>query len=55
MTIDEIRAKLKIALNEKRFNHSIGVVQSAVALARHYGADTGKAALAALLHDCAKN
>lgn len=55
MTIDEIRAKLKIALTEKRFNHSIGVMQSAVELARHYGADVGKTALAALLHDCAKN
>lgn len=55
MTIDEIRAKLKIALTEKRFNHSLGVMQSAVELARHYGADVHKTAVAALLHDCAKN
>lgn len=55
MTIDEMREKLKIALTEKRYNHSIGVMQTAVSLARHYGADVEKTAIAGLLHDCAKN
>ncbi len=55
MTIDEIREKLKLALTEKRYNHSIGVMQTAVSLARQYGADVEKTAVAALLHDCAKN
>ena len=55
MTIDEMREKLKLALTEKRFNHSIGVMQTAVSLARHYGANVEKTAVAGLLHDCAKN
>lgn len=55
MTIDEMRDKLQLALTEKRFNHSLGVMQTAVGLARHYGADVTKTAVAALLHDCAKN
>jgi len=55
MTIDEMREKLKLALTEKRYKHSIGVMQTAVSLARHYGADVEKTAIAGLLHDCAKN
>lgn len=55
MTIDQMRVKLKLALTEKRYNHSLGVMQTAVALARHYGANIEKTAVAALLHDCAKN
>ena len=55
MTIDQMREKLKLALTEKRYNHSIGVMQTAVSLARLYGANVEKTAVAALLHDCAKN
>ena len=55
MTIDQMTAKLKESLLEKRFVHSLGVMQSAVELARLYGADEHKAAVAGLLHDCAKN
>lgn len=55
MTTEQIREKLKTALTEKRYNHSLGVMQTAVELASHYGADTQKAAIAGLLHDCAKN
>ena len=55
MKIDAIRDKLKIALTQKRFDHSLGVMQTAVELAKHYGADIKKTATAALLHDCAKN
>ncbi len=55
MTIDEMRDKLKLALTEKRYNHSIGVMKTAVSLARLYGANIEKTSVAALLHDCAKN
>lgn len=46
--------KLKAALNEERYAHSIGTVRAAATLAERYGADPEKARLAALLHDCAK-
>ena len=55
MTIDEMTAKLKDSLLEKRFVHSVGVMHTAVALAKRYGVDEHKAAVAGLLHDCAKN
>ena len=55
MTIDQMREKLKLALTEKRYNHSIGVMQTAVSLARLYGANANKTAVASLLHDFAKN
>ncbi|MBR5506844.1 MAG: bis(5'-nucleosyl)-tetraphosphatase (symmetrical) YqeK [Clostridia bacterium] len=55
MTIEQIREKLKTVLTEKRYNHSLGVMKMAVDLANHYGADPDKAAIAGLLHDCAKN
>lgn len=55
MTIEQMRKKLKNELTEKRFNHSIGVMDTAVQMAQHFGADVDKTAIAALLHDCAKN
>ncbi|MBQ4526813.1 MAG: bis(5'-nucleosyl)-tetraphosphatase (symmetrical) YqeK [Clostridia bacterium] len=55
MTIDQMREKLKTSLTEKRFNHSLGVMETAVQMAKHFGADVQKTAVAALLHDCAKN
>ncbi|MDQ0173414.1 bis(5'-nucleosyl)-tetraphosphatase (symmetrical) YqeK [Paenibacillus tundrae] len=39
---------------EKRWKHTLGVMQSAVYLAEKYGADPVKADLAAVLHDVAK-
>ncbi len=51
----EIIKKLKGTLKESRFRHTIGVAETAVSLAKHYGADTDKAYLAGLLHDSAKN
>ncbi|NGP43487.1 HD domain-containing protein [Bacillaceae bacterium SIJ1] len=41
-------------LTEARKNHTLGVVEAAVELAKRYGADEDKAALAAMLHDVAK-
>ena len=46
--------KLKNTLPKKRFEHTLGVKETALRLARHYGADEKKAEIAALLHDCAK-
>lgn len=42
-------------LKEKRFKHSLGVANVAVKLAEKYGFDKKKAALAGLLHDCARD
>ena len=47
--------KLKQDLKHDRFLHSLGVRDTAVKMARLFGADEEKAWLAGLLHDCAKN
>lgn len=41
-------------LSEKRYQHTLNVKKMAVKLARRYGVQEEKAALAALLHDAAK-
>lgn len=41
-------------MGEYRFNHSINVAKAAVELANKYGADTAKAEIAGILHDCCK-
>ena len=41
-------------LSPKRFQHTMHVKKLAVRMAQHYGVDTEKAALAAVLHDSAK-
>ena len=46
----EIRARL----DERRFAHTLGVVEAAVQLARRFGVDENKARAAALLHDVAR-
>jgi len=46
---------LKNNLKQSRYEHTMGVRDEAVKLARHYGADEGKAETAALIHDCCKN
>lgn len=55
LTIDNIIENLKSTLEKERFEHSIGVMEMAVKLAKIHGADEKKAKLAGLLHDCAKN
>lgn len=55
MTISEMMNKLIGVLSEKRYNHSIGVMEEACKLAAHYQADVRKAEIAGLLHDCAKH
>lgn len=42
-------------LKPKRFQHTLGVEETAIALARTFGCDAQEASLAALLHDNAKN
>lgn len=55
MTIDDIKLKLKSTLTPKRFNHSLNVMECAVEMAARYGEDAGRAAIAGLLHDCARD
>lgn len=46
--------KIRSAMSAKRFQHVLGVEQTAIRLAEQYGCDVRKASLAALLHDYAK-
>lgn len=52
--IENLEVKLIMMIDKRRYKHSIGVKETAVKLAEKYGADVNKAALAGLLHDCAK-
>ena len=52
--IEKIKIDLKEMLSEFRYNHSIGVMNKAIELAKIYGEDEDKAALAGLTHDIAK-
>ena len=54
MTDKEIIEILRKELTPSRFNHTIGVMETAVKLAEHYNCDLEKAKIAGLLHDCAK-
>jgi len=46
--------RLKERLPAKRFEHSVNVSRTAIELAERHGVNTEKAALAGLLHDCAR-
>lgn len=52
--IEEIKKYLKDTLSEKRYQHSIGVMQRATELAEIYGVNLEKAKICGLLHDIAK-
>lgn len=54
MNREQIVAKLKAAMPEKRYNHSLGVEKTAGELAEKYRVSVKKARLAGLLHDYAK-
>lgn len=54
MDPDRIEQAVAQQLSDKRMRHTLGVRDTAVALARQYGADERAAALAALLHDAEK-
>lgn len=49
-----IKKELSKQIDEKRYEHTIGVADTAAALAMKYHIDVSKAYLAGLLHDCAK-
>lgn len=51
----EFKQNLSQRLKENRYIHSLNVADSALELAKHYGADEEKAYIAGLLHDCTKN
>lgn len=51
---EEILKWLKLNLTEERYFHTLGVEKCARELAQRYGLNPDKAALAGLLHDCAK-
>ncbi len=55
MNSDEMKARLKKNLKPKRYEHTLNVVNSAIALCERYPCDKNQAYYAALLHDCAKN
>lgn len=52
--IDKIKQQLKRKLAADRYEHTIGVTYTAIALAMRHDCDLKKAELAGLLHDCAK-
>ena len=53
MTFAEMKEKLQSRLKPSRFQHSLGVSETAVTLAKRFGVDEEKARIAGLLHDCA--
>ncbi len=52
--IKRIRKAMEKALDDKRFEHTLGVSYTAAALAMRYDEDILKAETAGMLHDCAK-
>jgi len=54
MTFDEAKNALYGMISEKRYVHTMLVVQTAELLARQYGENDARTRWAALLHDCAK-
>ena len=55
MTLEAMEQKLAGMLTPARYIHSLGVMETAVGMARRFGANPEKARLAGLLHDCAKD
>ena len=49
-----LQKQMKEELSEDRYEHTLGVLYTAESLAMRYGVDMTKAAVAGLLHDCAK-
>ena len=54
MKYEKMEYKLKKALDKERYIHTKGVEKTARKMAEIFGEDVEKAALAGLLHDCAK-
>ena len=54
MKHEEAIELVKKKLPERRFQHTMGVYEAALALSEHYGENCKKVGLAAILHDYAK-
>lgn len=54
MNREELMQAVRSQLPEKRWAHTLGVMQTSILLAKQYGADPEKAELAATLHDVVK-
>ena len=54
LSLKEIKKKLQKELDSKRYEHSLGVADTAFWLAYRYNVNPTKAYLAGILHDCAK-
>ncbi len=52
--LKKLTKAMEKSLDNKRFEHTMGVEYTAAALAMRYGVSVQKAQLAGLLHDCAK-
>ena len=55
LSIDEMKIYLKNNLIENRYIHTLGVVDTAISLAKINNVDEKKVEIAALAHDIAKN
>ena len=53
-TVARLQEKLRASLNKKRYEHSVGTMLCAIALAARWNGNAAEARLAGLLHDCAK-
>ena len=54
LKIDKMKKKVQNHLDKMRYEHTLGVMYTAGALAMRYQVDLEKALVAGLLHDCAK-
>ena len=54
MGYEEMRALLEKSLKPSRYQHSLGVAETAVFLAQRFDVDEEQAQMAGLLHDCAR-
>ena len=54
MELNKIQEYVKEQLSEKRYNHSVGVMERAIELAKKYGADIDTCAKIGIAHDIAK-
>ena len=53
--IRKLKKKLRRHLDKERYEHTLGVMYTAGAMAMAYQVDMEKAIIAGLLHDCAKS
>jgi predicted HD superfamily hydrolase involved in NAD metabolism len=54
LTREQLMEAVRAQMPERRWQHTLGVMETAVKLAKRYGADPAKADLAAILHDVCK-